>query len=330
VVEGVLTKPLGAAVFAVASSGSLVYLQAAGGSGARRELIWVERDGSEKHVGFADGAPTWPRLSPDGTHAAFLSASDVWVVDVARGTPSRVTSIGDVAFVLWHPDGRRVLFTSAREGKRRLFLQSADGTGTAEPLPFATSGAATLSPEGWTSDGRIVVTHQGTTTPGFDIGILSASGERVEPFLATRANEDSFTISRDGRWIAYESDSTGQYEVYVERFPEGGERRPISAPEGGEDPVWSQTGTELFYRRLKDKAMMALPIVTTPTLSVGSPKMLFKGAYYDGGGRHYDVDREGRRFLTFKDPAAVSVGQAPRLILVQHFFEELKRLVPAN
>ena len=93
--------------------------------------------------------------------------------------------------------------------------------------------------------------------------------------------------------------------------------------------MWSQTGTELFYRRLKDKAMMAVPIVTTPTLSVGSPKMLFKGDYYDGGGRHYDVDREGRRFLTFKDPT-VSVGQAPRLILVQHFFEELKRLVPAN
>ena len=329
VVEGVLTKALGAAVFAVASSGSLVYLQAASGSGARRELIWVERDGSEKHVGFADGAPIWPRLSPDGTRAAFLSASDVWVVDLARGTPSRVTNTGDVAFVLWHPDGRRVLFTSAREGERRLFLQSADGTGTAEPMPFATSGADALSPEGWTSDGRIVVTQQGATTTGFDIGILSASGERVEPFLATRANEDSFTISRDGLWIAYESDSTGQYEVYVERFPGGGERRPISAPEGGEDPVWSQTGTELFYRRLKDKAMMAVPIVTTPTLSVGSPKVLFKGDYYDGGGRHYDVDREGRRFLTFKDPA-VSVGQAPRLILVQHFFEELKRLVPAN
>ena len=117
VVEGVLTKPLGAAVFAVASSGSLVYLEAASGSGARRELIWVERDGSEKHVGFADGAPTWPRLSPDGTRAAFLSASDVWVVDLARGTPSRVTNTGGVAFVLWHPDGRRVLFSSAREGK---------------------------------------------------------------------------------------------------------------------------------------------------------------------------------------------------------------------
>ena len=329
VVEGVLTKPLGAAVFAVASSGSLVYLEAASGSGARRELVWVERDGSEKHVGFADGAPTWPRLSPDGTRAAFLSASDVWVVDLARGTPSRVTNTGGVAFVVWHPDGRRVLFTSAREGNARLFLQSADGTGTAEPLPFAASGGA-LSPEGWTSDGRIVVTQQGPTTTGFDIGILSASGERVEPFLATRANEDSFTISRDGRWIAYESDSTGQYEVYVERFPEGGERRAISAPEGGEDPVWSQTGTELFYRRLKDKAMMAVPIVTTPTLSAGSPKMLFKGDYYDGG--RTPLRRRSRRppVPRVQEPGAADVGPAPRLILVQNFFEELKRLVPAN
>ena len=260
VVEGLLTKPLGAAVFAVASSGSLVYLEAASGSGARRELIWVERDGSEKHVGFADGAPPGRPVSRWHTRGVFECERRVGGRSGSR-TPSRVTAIGGVAFVLWHPDGRRVLFASAREGEMRLFLQSADGTGTAEPLPFAASGA--LSPEGWTSDGRIVVTQQGPTTTGFDIGILSASGERVEPFLATRANEDSFAISRDGRWIAYESDNTGQYQVYVERFPEGGERRAISAPEGGEDPAWSQTGTELFYRRLKDKAMMAVPIVTT-------------------------------------------------------------------
>ena len=89
----------------------------------------------------------------------------------------------------------------------RLFLQSADGTGTAEPLSVAVSGA--LSPEGWTSDGRIVVTQQSATTTGFDIGIVSASGDRVEPFLSTPANEDSFTISPDGRWIAYEA-ITGQ------------------------------------------------------------------------------------------------------------------------
>lgn len=250
------------------------------------------------------------------------------MIDLARGTASRVTHTGDVAFVLWHPDGRRLLFSRSTEGKMRLFLQSADGTGTAQPLPVAVSGA--LSPEGWTSDGRIVVTQQSATATGFDIGIVSASGDRVEPFLSTPANEDSFTISPDGRWIAYESDNTGQYEVYVERFPGGGDRRAISAPEGGEDPLWSQTGRELFYRRLKDKAVMAVPISTSPTFSAGPPKMLFRGDYFDTGGRHYDVDRAGQRFLTFKELAATSGGPAPRLILVQNFFEELKRLVPTN
>jgi serine/threonine-protein kinase len=327
VVDGVLTNPFGSAFFAVARNGSLVYVSGSTG-GARRELMWVERDGREKPVGFVDGSPMWPRLSPDGTRAAFVSANDVWVIDLARGTPSRVTSIGDVAFVLWHPDGRRVLFSAGGGGKMRMFLQSADGTGIAEPLPVAVSGA--LSPEGWTPDGRIVASIQSATTTGFDIGIVSASGERIEPFLSTPANEDSFTISPDGRWIAYESDSTGQYEVYVERFPEGGDRRAISAPDGGQDPLWSRTGTELFYRRLRGKvATIAVPISSSPTFSAGSPKMLFEGDYFETGGRQYDVDREARRFLMFKNPAA-GAGPPPRLILVQNFFEELKRLAPTK
>jgi hypothetical protein len=184
--------------------------------------------------------------------------------------------------------------------------------------------------EGWTPDGRIVASIQSATTTGFDIGIVSASGERIEPFLSTPANEDSFTISPDGRWIAYESDSTGQYEVYVERFPEGGDRRAISAPDGGQDPLWSRTGTELFYRRLRGKvATIAVPISSSPTFSAGSPKMLFEGDYFETGGRQYDVDREARRLLMFKNPAA-GAGPPPRLILVQNFFEELKRLAPTK
>jgi serine/threonine-protein kinase len=329
VLEGVLVKDSGAALFAVATNGSLVYLKASSAVGARRELVWVERNGRETHVAFADGSPSWPRLSPDGTRAAY-AAGDAWVVDLVRGTPSRITDTGGtVPFVFWHPDGRRVLFAAAINGTLRMYLQSADGTGKAEPLSFVSKIGSAVSPEGWTADGRIVASY---TTPkqGFDIGILSKTGDAIEPFLSTQSSEDSFTISRDGRWIAYESDRTGQYEVYVERFPEGGDRRAISAPTGGEDPVWSQSGTELFFRRLKDKAMMVVPIATSPAFTSGPAKMLFLGNYYETGGRQYDVDREGRRFLLFKNVAETSDGSRPRLILVQNFFEELKRLVPTN
>ena len=196
----------------------------------------------------------------------------------------------------------------------RLFLQSADGTGTAEPLSVAVSGA--LSPEGWTSDGRIVVTQQSATTTGS----TSVSCRRA----ATASNRSSAhqpmkTASRFHRTVAglpmSVLASRGLCRALSRR------RRPPShfCPEGGEDPLWSQTGRELFYRRLKDTAVMVVPISTSPTFSAGSPKMLFRGDYFDTGGRHYDVDRAGQRFLTFKELAATSGGPTPRLILVQNF-----------
>jgi serine/threonine-protein kinase len=327
VVEGVLVKDSGAAMFAVAGNGSLVYVEDRTGTGSRRELTWVERDGRETHVAFADGSPGWPRLSPDGTRAAFV-AGGAWVVDLSRGTPSRVTDVGPVTFVFWHPDGRRLLFAAPKDLGMQMYLQSADGTGKAEPFGF-TSKIGIVSPEGWTADGRIVASYT-TSTNQFDIGILPLSGDAIQPFLNSQSSEDSLTISRDGRWIAYESNRTGQYEVYVERFPEGGDRRAISAPIGGEDPVWSHSGTELFYRRLKDRAMMVVPVTTGAAFTSGPAQMLFQGNYYDTGGRQYDVDREGRRFLLFKNVSRSSDSAPPRLILVQNFFEELKRLVPTN
>jgi hypothetical protein len=218
------------------------------------------------------------------------------------------------------------VFSGIENEKRYLYSKSADGSGAAEKLPYGE--ARTLSPEGWSADGRLVVSYQEPNTSGFDIGIMSPGFDAIQPFLKTPTNEDSFTLSRDGHWIAYEGDSTGQYEVYVERFPEGGDRHAISAPEGGEDPVWSYDETELFYRRLKDKAMMTVPI-KMPAFTAGTPKTLFQGDYWEAGGRNYDVDKDGRRFLLFKN-VAQGEASAPRLILVQNWTEELKRLAPSG
>jgi Tol biopolymer transport system component len=146
VVEGVLVKDSGAGMFAVSNNGSLVYLNAVAGSGTRRELVWVERDGRETHIAFADGSPAWPRLSPDGTRAAF-AADGAWVIDLARGTPNRITDVGVVQFVFWHPDGRRELFAAASNGRLQMYLQSADGTGKPEPLAFTPTIGIAVSPE---------------------------------------------------------------------------------------------------------------------------------------------------------------------------------------
>ncbi len=328
VLEGVLTKNQGAALFSVAPSGSLVYLNGSEIAGVRRELVWVDRNGGEKHIAFADANPFWPRLSPDNTRAAFISGNDVWVSDLARGTVSRVSDVGTAQFVFWHPDGRRVLFSAIVDGRRHLLLQSADGTGKPERLPYA--DARVLSPEGWARDGRIVVSFQSPKSQGWDIGLLSPNGDALQTFLGTPANEDSFTISPDGRWIAYEADRTGQYEVYVERFPEGGDRHAISAPDGGEDPTWAPSGKELFYWRPKDKAMTVVQIQTATRLTSGEPTVLFEHGFFNGGGRNFDIDRNGRRFILFKELPSASGAPAQRLILVQNWIEELKRLVPSK
>jgi eukaryotic-like serine/threonine-protein kinase len=187
--------------------------------------------------------------------------------------------------------------------------------------------SALLSPEGWSDDGTMLAF---TYMPGPNLGLLSLEGNRPwKPLLATEAAERALAISPDGRWIAYESDRTGEYEVYVERFPAMGGREQISV-DGGRHPVWSAGQEELFYRRPSDGAMMAASVDPASSRVTGTPRMVFEGPGYRlaqplcGQRRQYDVAPDGRRFLMISDAAPA----APRIVIVQNWFEELKRLVP--
>jgi eukaryotic-like serine/threonine-protein kinase len=141
-------------------------------------------------------------------------------------------------------------------------------------------------------------------------------------------------ISPDARWVAYQSSDSGKYEVYLERFPDLGERQSVSGEVGGWNPVWSRDGRELFYRRLSDGAMMAVPIQTTPTLRVGTPEKLFDdpGTFQmrppvpgGGSGRYWDLAPDGR-FLMVKAVAAATSAEPQGFIHVQNWTDELKRL----
>ncbi len=153
-------------------------------------------------------------------------------------------------------------------------------------------------------------------------------GDRAsEPLLATESRETAPSISPDGNWIAYASDETGQAEVYVQRFPGLGGRVPIST-DGGQQPLWSPDGSELFYRG--PRGMMAVPVDTEPTFSAGDPEVLFEQQYLDlQTNRTYDVAPDGR-FLMIKAPTDDGSAPAEQIILVENWFEELKRLVPTN
>jgi Tol biopolymer transport system component len=188
-------------------------------------------------------------------------------------------------------------------------------------------------PNSWSSDGKFLAfNHINILLTGtWDIGILPLEGDgEPEYLLASDANECCPKFSPDGRWLAYVSDETGKLQVYVRPFPGPDVQWLISdEEEGGDEPVWSPDGRELFYRS-RDRTM-AVPIQTQgQTLTAGTPKVLFEGQYVDhsdpSGFQYYDISPDGERFLMLKEVTP----EATQINVVLNWFEELKRLVPTN
>jgi serine/threonine-protein kinase len=329
VVEDVNTSAVGGANFSIARNGSLVY--ARGGQDANRaSLVWINHAGEQAPLPLAPAAYFWPRLSPDGAEVVVTIDQDVWVGDIARGTLSRVTTTpGTDNVPIWTPDGERLVFASMREetGRFSFFTQRADGTGSAEKL-LASTGTGNFKPYAWTPDGARLVFDYGPP-PNLDIGVLTVGGnEDWEPLLHSEANEAAPALSPDGNWIAYSSDRTGNCAIYVEKFPELGSRRQIST-DGGAEAAWSSDGRELYYRE-RDR-LMAVGIETEGDFTVGSPEVLFDGlAPPSCFVRNYDVSPDGQRFLVPQASVGAGAVEAPDIIIVENWFEELKRLVPTN
>ena len=327
--EGVLTKGFGTTNFGVSQNGSLVYVPGVAGPGGGRTLVWVDRQGREESVaGFPTGDYRNPGISPDGQYVTFDDGQDVWTFDFTRQTMTRITTAPEVdSHPLWTTDGQQIIFSSLRdEGGAGLYARVADGTGDAEQLTQETGPA---QPTGWGPEGVTGVFH----APGNarDIGTFSLDGSgEPEMLIDSEFNEAWSVVSPNGRWIAYSSNPTGALEVYVERFPELGERRQISTG-GGDFPRWSPDGDELFYRSGGATFQVwAVSVGSGDDLSPGIPELLFESAAYlnQGGNRMYDV-ASGDRFLISALASAVPEGPPDsHLVLVQNWFEELKRLVP--
>ena len=222
----------GLAQFAYADDGTLVYIPGSASAGAVSRLTWVDRQGEEETIDIPARPYQYPRVSPDGTRVAVTITDsenlDVWIADVTRGTLSRLTTDEASDRVpLWTPDGQRVVFTSNRDGELGLFSKAADGTGEVERLATFETATQPLRAGDWSPDGTslVFVFAEGT----LDIGVLSMAGERSwAPLLDTEAVEVVPVISPDGQWIAYASDETGRPEVYIQRFPDLGERQQVS------------------------------------------------------------------------------------------------------
>jgi len=326
VIESVLQLPLsGAAQYSFSATGSMVYVSASVPA-AQRRLVWVNRNGSEEPLAAPARGYRHPRLSPDGRQLAVAiegQETQIWLYDLARETLTRLTIEGNTnSKPDWTPDGKRIIFSSnsERASESGTFWQLADGSGGAERLTAAPSGTGS-----WSSAGRVLALDTSDTATGRDIYTLQPNGP--QPLVRTPFNEGSPTFSPDGRWLAYASDASGRYEIYVQPYPGPGGRWPIST-EGGTEPVWSRNGRELFYRS-GDK-MMAVEIDTRSSFAAGKPKSLFQGLYQPTPilDANYDVSPDSRRFLMIKPGGE---EQAPTQVnLVLNWFEDLKRLAPLS
>jgi eukaryotic-like serine/threonine-protein kinase len=332
-VEDLLTnrRYTNAANIAVSSNGTLVYVSR---EQFRRALVWVDRRGVLELLPFPPAFYSEVALSPDGARFAALAVEKdesirLLIGDFARGTLTLAPAEGFFQHLAWTPDDKRIAldFCATALDLGRLNWVSADGS---TPLESMTNEAARQheTPTSFSPDGKVLLfdvlslVNSGASDAGSDIFVLPLNGDRrAKPFLQTRFDEKNASFSPDGRWVAYQSNEPGRFEVFVRPFPGPGPKWQISA-EGGTRASWSRDGRQLFYRN-GDK-MMAVGIETTPALRAGKPLTLFEGQFLES----YDADLDGKRFLMIKkDP--VESGPA-RVNVVLNWFDEVKRRAPAG
>jgi eukaryotic-like serine/threonine-protein kinase len=336
-VEGILQSPTsGAAQYSFSATGSLVYIPG-GVQSAQSSLVWVSRNGAAQPLAAAAHAYVNPRLSPDGRRVAVVITerdSQTWLYDLSRETLTRFTFEGNSNTApAWTPDGKRIAFQSNKEGPGNLFWQLADGSGGLERLDTSEHNHI---PGSWSPVGQLLAFIEINPITGYDIWVLrmgdpsagSGQARKGQAFLRTQFNESVPRFSTDGRWLAYVSDESGRYEIYVQPYPGPGGKWQIST-EGGTEPVWNPNGRELFYR--SGNKMMAVDIATQPSLTAGKPQMLFEGQYQPtpATSPNYDVSSDGQRFLMLK-PSEQAQAAPTQINVVLNWFEELKQKVPTG
>ncbi|MFI5371823.1 MAG: protein kinase [Candidatus Eisenbacteria bacterium] len=298
VAEGVGTGPNGLAHFSVSDEGTLVYTS---GSGNRCRLVWVDRSGHP--VGSAGDADAYrnPAVSPDGQRIAAAVTDersnnlDVWVLDLQRGTRTRLTF--DPAldnFPQWSPDGATILFGSNRAGGRTtMFSKHANGLGAEEHL---STGSGDELPMDWTRDGKYLVYSHTDSVTQLDVWARPLVGDgKPFPVVATAASEELPRVSPDGRWVVYQSNESGRYEIYVQSFPTASGKWQISNA-GGTEPEWSADGRELFYLSA-DGRVTSVAVQSGAQFGAGTPQPLFPIRVPDTGWYHFRPAPDGKRFL---------------------------------
>jgi len=316
--------------FAVSDEGTLAYLS--GGNEGLSTLVWADRDGHEEPLDAPPRQYIYPRLAPDGTRIALdvidSQDRDIWIWDIGRRALERFT-VDPAAnpIGVWSPDGTSIAFGSDRFGPTQLYLQRADKSDA--PTRLLQSDRLQM-PLSFAPDGRLLFSEE-VPNHRRDIHLLSLDGShRVESLVHSPGQDGNAEVSPDARWLAYDSDESGQFEVYVRPYPDTDRARWQVSVGGGKQPLWSRNGRELFYRDFAG-TLFSVPVTRDAIFTAGRPQKILDNRSYLGVGRSltaraYDVSPDGRRFLLLKAQSSDTTS----LVIVVNWTEELKRRTPAR
>jgi eukaryotic-like serine/threonine-protein kinase len=303
--------------FGVAPDGTLAYTSTDVGI---VQLTWFDRAGKVLGAVGPPGGLEFFSLSPDEKAIVVPRNNtetwkfDLWQYGLTQNTETRFTFTGHSRFPVWSSDGKNIAFNGSQGGVTKLYQKPAIGGGDEEVLE-----AADKIPADWSRDGRYLITMTGNQTPvtGNDIWVLPLFGDRKPyPYLNSKANEFFARLSPDGKWMAYASNESKRYEVYVAGFPTSGEPHQVSNG-GGSRPVWSRNGKELYYMSPAGK-VMAVEIKTAGAFQATAPKPLFT-VRFPFQNHNFDVTKDGR----FLIPVLVDQSAVP-MTVVHHWTGLLK------
>jgi Tol biopolymer transport system component len=289
-------------------AGTLVYgAPPAGGTAysdpGETQLVWKDRSG--RTLGSIDVTnASAPSLSRDGAMMVVSrtlpqTGTDLWLYDVKRTTPMRFTfDSAPKRSPIWSPDGKYVAFAASGEtGLDLLYRKPTTGSGAIEPILKTNA-----FPTDWSADGRFILFHTSNTAEGqrtgWDLWFVSLADRQPKPLVQTLFHEVQGALSPDGRWVAFASDESEKFEVYVATFPDGGSKRVVSSG-GGAEPRWRSDGRELFYVSA-DRRLMVVPTTIGPEFNAGKPSTLFELNVRDlvfPFLKRYEVTPDGQKFV---------------------------------
>jgi dipeptidyl aminopeptidase/acylaminoacyl peptidase len=278
-----------------------------GSPGGKRQFVWFDRSGRElARLGPPHSfGPPYATISPDHRQLAVQRTvagnTDIWLLDLGRDTTAlRFTANPEADIApLWSPAGDRLVFSSRRKGDRfNMYEQALTATSATDLLASDQAKSATA----WSRDGRFLLFRSLDPELSWDVWVLPMIGDRKpSAVVRSRFEERDAQFSPDARWISYQSDESGRFEIYVQPFQRNGPRMRIST-DGGVQAFWGRDGTELFYLAL-DGRLMAVPVRASSTaadLETGTARALFSarvGGLQDISLNHYHVSPDSQRFL---------------------------------